>query len=107
MSNKRTWFQFTEIVFIKLFGAEIFIERYRFGMDLTTVPNKLDCVFLSIQLIERNIRNGKSVAHGQFGESYVILLLLGQFGLVETGAGKLRKVVVDIFCFWLLFGVKP
>ena len=89
MSNERTRLQFAEVVFVKLFGTEILIERYGLSMDLTTVPNELDCVFLAIQLIQGNIRNCQSVAHRQFGKSYVILLLLGQFGLVETRAGKL------------------
>jgi hypothetical protein len=64
-------------------------------------------MFLAIELIERDVGNGQAVPHGQFGISDVVLLLLGEFGLVEVGVGELIEVIIDVFHPRLLFCVKP
>jgi hypothetical protein len=44
--------EFSEIVFIEFFGAEVLVDGRRFGMDLTTVPNKLNCMFFTVEFVK-------------------------------------------------------
>ena len=76
-------------------------------MDTTSVPDEFDCLFLTIEIAEGEIRYGERVAHCQFSIGNIIFFLLGEFGLIEVCVNELIKEMVDIFSLGFLFGVKP
>ena len=76
-------------------------------MDLTSIPYKFNRVLLPVEIIQTMIGYTQSIAHGQLGIGDIVLLLLGQLGLIEVGIDVLAEMEVDVLDFRLLFRVEP
>ena len=76
-------------------------------MYLTSIPYKFNRVLLPVEIIQTMIGYTQSIAHGQLGIGDIVLLLLGQLGLIEVGIDVLAEMEVDVLDFRLLFGVEP
>jgi len=76
-------------------------------MYLTAIPYQLDCMFFSVELVERKIRNCEGIPHTKLSKSDIVFFLLSQFRLVKVGIDVLIEIIVYIVKFSLFLGVEP
>lgn len=68
--------EFSEVVFVELFGVDFFIKGVVFRMKLGAVPDKFDSVLFFEEIVQREVRNRKLVPHREFSEGDIEFLLL-------------------------------
>lgn len=76
-------------------------------MDLGAVPDKLHCMLLFEQVVEREIRDGQLIAHRQFGEGYVEFVLLGERCVLIRLIQVQDELITHFLHFWLFLSEEP
>jgi hypothetical protein len=59
--HERTWLNFPIVILIKLFTRNFFLYRQPLGHNLTSIPDKLNRMFLPIEITQGQIGNSKLI----------------------------------------------